>query len=595
MSHVYYKFKSQKDPSRVVFDGPAISVFDLKREIILLNKLGNGVDFDLSIYDESTNEGNANDSRKGFNALEYTDDNAMIPRATSIIVRRLPPAKPGKGNGAKYVSGSAAPSSRNSRNESFGKRTNEVTAKSSNSAISLVNSSVPGLTHQQPMPSSADDESAAIAMMMSAQSANWDTTQEKMAQANPIYYKHKKPTVPVPDKPPPTGYICHRCGNKGHWIQACPTNEDPNYDNKPRIKRTTGIPKTFLKKADKPVFDDDGEGKTNGVMLNADGEYVIVEPDSKSWATYQAKANASEGDIYFQPLPAEHKDWECQICGKMAKDATRTPCCKKVFCDECIQSALLESDFVCPGCGATEILLDSLKPDQEMRSDIAEYVKNWEEGRKSPTPPAEIKNVSTQIVQRQANRQEMSPPPSRKRSRSPSPIDDAGNKKLIIEESSSTPKSPLLPKSPATVPTVPPRSSTQSQQQPQQQQQQQQYQQQQQQQHQQQQQFNGMPPFMPGMPIPGMPFPPFPPDPFMMAAMGFGPPMPGMMPGMMPMPPMGPGMFPQQGYNQQMGNQMYGGDQNAYMRRPVNGRGMRRTQRGGGGNSKPQEDYKEII
>lgn len=57
MSHVYYKFKSQKNPSRVIFDGPGISVFDLKREIITLNKLGSGTDFDLSIYDESTNEG----------------------------------------------------------------------------------------------------------------------------------------------------------------------------------------------------------------------------------------------------------------------------------------------------------------------------------------------------------------------------------------------------------------------------------------------------------------------------------------------------------------------------------------------------------
>jgi len=583
MSHVYYKFKSQKDPSRVIFDGPSISVFDLKREIILLNKLGNGADFDLSIYDESTNEGNTNDSGKGFNGIEYTDDNEMIPRATSIIARRLPPSKPGKGNGAKYVSGSAVPSSRNSRNENFGKRTNQVTAKSSSSIVPMVISSIPGLAHEQPVPSSADNESAAIAMMMSAQSANWDSTQEKMAMANPIYYKHKKPLAAVPDKPPPTGYICHRCGNKGHWIQACPTNEDPNFDNKPRIKRTTGIPKTFLKKADKPVFDDDGEGKTNGVMVNADGEYVIVEPDSKSWATYQAKANASEGDIYSQPLPAEHSDWECQICGKMAKDATRTPCCKKVFCDECIQSALLESDFVCPGCGTNEILLDSLVLDQDMRLEIAEYVKNWEEGRKSASPPAEIKNVSTKIAKRQTNRQEMSPPPSRKRSRSPSLIDETSNKKLITEESSSSAsKSTLLPKSPATAPTVPTGPSNQLQQQ---------QQHQQQHQYQQQQQFNSMPPFMPGMPMPGMPFPPFPPDPFMMAAMGLGPPILGMM----PMPPMGPGMFPQQGYNQQMGNQMYGGDRSAYMRRPVNDRGMRRAQRGSGGHGRSQEDYKEII
>src|SRR5579859_7791031 len=279
MSHVYYKFKSQKDPSRVVFDGSGISVFDLKREIISLNKLGAGTDFDLSIYDESTNEGNG---VKGYGAdlTEYTDDNAIIPRATSIIVRRLPPSKPGKGNGAKYVSGSAS-TGRNPRSEIFGKKTNDITAKSSLPlAAPVVRSTM--LRRANTQPTSGDDESAAIASMMSAQSANWDSTQEKMAMANPVYNRYKKPLVAVPDKPPPQGYICHRCGEKGHWIQACPTNDDPNFDNKPRIKRTTGIPKTFLKKADKPVFDEDGEGKTNGVMVDADGEYVVVEPDSKS-------------------------------------------------------------------------------------------------------------------------------------------------------------------------------------------------------------------------------------------------------------------------------------------------------------------------
>ena len=580
MSHVYYKFKSQKDPSRVVFDGPAISVFDLKREIILLNKLGNGSDFDLSIYDESTNEGTptTNNSGHAIDETEYTDDNAMIPRATSIIVRRLPPSKPGKGNGAKYISGAAAPSSRTSRNENFGKKANEVTAKTSAPVQpTMVFSTIPGLANDEQQSANADDESAAIAMMMSAQSANWDSTQEKMAMANPVYNKHKKSLAPVPDKPPPQGYICHRCGEKGHWIQACPTNDDPNFDNKPRIKRTTGIPKTFLKRAEKPVFDDDGEGKANGVMVNADGEYVIVEPDSKSWATYQAKANTSDGDIYSLPLPDEHKDWECQICGKLVKDATRTPCCKKLFCDQCIQSALLESDFVCPGCGANEILLDDLIVDQDVRDQVVDYIKQWEEGRKSASP-SEIKNVLL-VKNRQSNSQEMSPPPpSRKRSRSATPSDDASNKKIILSEETSTPKSPTPMKSAPTGPAIPTGPNSMQQQQFLQQQF-----------NNQQQQFNNMPPFMPGMP--GMPFPPFPPDPFMMAAMGF-PPMPGMMP---PMPPMGPGMYPQPGYNQQMGNQMYGGDNSAYMRRPVNDRGMRRAQRGGGGNGRNQADYREVI
>ena len=54
-SSVFYKFKSQKDESRVTFDGTAISVFDLKKEIILANNLGKANDFDLYIYDASTN------------------------------------------------------------------------------------------------------------------------------------------------------------------------------------------------------------------------------------------------------------------------------------------------------------------------------------------------------------------------------------------------------------------------------------------------------------------------------------------------------------------------------------------------------------
>ena len=56
-SSVYFRFKSQKEPSRVVFDGTGISVFELKREIIALNHLGDGTDFELLISSEETNEG----------------------------------------------------------------------------------------------------------------------------------------------------------------------------------------------------------------------------------------------------------------------------------------------------------------------------------------------------------------------------------------------------------------------------------------------------------------------------------------------------------------------------------------------------------
>jgi protein MPE1 len=52
-SSVFFKFKSQKEPTRVEFDGTGISVFELKREIIIKSGLGDGTDFDLFITDDN--------------------------------------------------------------------------------------------------------------------------------------------------------------------------------------------------------------------------------------------------------------------------------------------------------------------------------------------------------------------------------------------------------------------------------------------------------------------------------------------------------------------------------------------------------------
>ena len=44
----------------MTFDGTHISVFDLKREIVLANKMGNGKDFDIKVYDNVNGEGESN-------------------------------------------------------------------------------------------------------------------------------------------------------------------------------------------------------------------------------------------------------------------------------------------------------------------------------------------------------------------------------------------------------------------------------------------------------------------------------------------------------------------------------------------------------
>ena len=66
-SFVFYKFKSQREPSRIAFDGTSITVFDLKKEIIAENKMGKGADFDFAIYHADTEEGR----RASFETLHH--------------------------------------------------------------------------------------------------------------------------------------------------------------------------------------------------------------------------------------------------------------------------------------------------------------------------------------------------------------------------------------------------------------------------------------------------------------------------------------------------------------------------------------------
>jgi protein MPE1 len=116
-SYIYYKFKSQKTEQKIAFDGTGITVFDLKKEIILSNNFGKASELDLLLFDSSEKGALTGDDlplrRSGsYLPSEYTDDTQIIPRSTSVIAKRMPASKPGKGNAALYVSGVSGPSAR---------------------------------------------------------------------------------------------------------------------------------------------------------------------------------------------------------------------------------------------------------------------------------------------------------------------------------------------------------------------------------------------------------------------------------------------------------------------------------------------------
>lgn len=178
----------------------------------------------------------------------------------------------------------------------------------------------------------------------------------------------------APDKEPPVGYICYRCGQKGHWIQNCPSNDDPQSQNTKRFVRVTGIPRTLLKTVDSPMT---GDGSSTGAMLTADGGFVMAVPDQRQWQKQAAvKTRNMDDNDDDSALP---QDLTCHICKKLVRDAVRVPCCDTAFCEECIQSYLLEHDFECASCESKVASFDKLVPAEDLRERAQKYLEQRKE------------------------------------------------------------------------------------------------------------------------------------------------------------------------------------------------------------------------
>lgn len=174
-SSVFFKFKSSKEPTIIKFDGTGISVFELKQEIINVSGLGDGTNFDLSIYNEETGEGMSGNpcgilhSFSVANKLqEYDDDTTIVPRATSVVARRLPASKPGHGRAARYISGKKPIQARNRTEASH--KSGVTASKMGSTGIAT------GLNEAQ-------TEEERIAAMFRAGGEQWEQQQQEMARS----------------------------------------------------------------------------------------------------------------------------------------------------------------------------------------------------------------------------------------------------------------------------------------------------------------------------------------------------------------------------------------------------------------------------
>ncbi|OVA05439.1 DWNN domain [Macleaya cordata] len=356
---VYYKFKSAKDYDSIPIDGHFISVANLKEKIFESKHLGRGTDFDLMVANAQTNE-------------EYLDEATLIPKNTSVLVRRVPgrprmtivtepeekktvenkveEAQPAKSSFT--VADSSVRLPEENEWDEFG---NDLYAIPE---VLPVQSSNPVM--DAPPPNKADEDSK-IRALIDTPALDWQRQTQDGFGAGRGYGRGMGGRMMGPGrgfgrgaglerKTPPPGYTCHRCKVPGHFIQHCPTNGDPNYDIK-RVKPPTGIPKSML-------------------MATPDGSYALP-----SGAVAVLKPNEAAFEKEIEGLPSTRSvsdlppELRCPLCKEVMKDAVLTSkCCFKSFCDKCIRDHII-SKLVCI-CGATNVLADDLLPNKTLRDTI---------------------------------------------------------------------------------------------------------------------------------------------------------------------------------------------------------------------------------
>ncbi|KAG8034371.1 hypothetical protein G9C98_007447 [Cotesia typhae] len=326
---VHYKFKTSLESHIVSFDGLNISVADLKKAIFHQKRFGKNADFDLLITNAETKE-------------DYTDDNILIPKNTSLIVARIPLTVQQKRSWNR------------SEPQSF---------------VNLKDDS--NLGHAVDLTRLDGSEEDKIRAMMTQSTQDYDPS-------NYMKIRGANQSGEVPPK-----YRCNKCHQPGHWIKNCPlgVNQEPI-----EIKKSTGIPRSFMVPVEGP--------SVPGAMMTPTGHYAVPAIDHQAYKEVKKERPPFSNDP--EPIvkkPEIPEDLLCNLCKDLLTDAVMIPCCGNSFCDECIRTLLLESeDHQCPDCPEKDISPENLIPSRFLRNAVMNF-KNETGYAKQQTYHSIQKNV----------------------------------------------------------------------------------------------------------------------------------------------------------------------------------------------------------
>ncbi|KAI3848778.1 hypothetical protein MKX03_011392 [Papaver bracteatum] len=282
-----------------------MSVLEIKDLIFQSKKFGHGKDFDLILTNPSTNE-------------DYTDDSILLPRNSSVIVRRIP-GLPGK---------SIVVKSKEQEKEKEDEKIKEICQQT----ISYVNVN--------------NGTTAVTSAHQRGFSNGYVGGRQAMGKRGGLDRRL-----------PPEGYTCHRCKVSGHYIQHCPTNGDPEYDVK-KLRPPTGIPKSMLAET------------ADGSYALPGGSVAVLKPNEVAFEKLvEGIPTISRRVIDIPP------ELHCPMCKDVMRFAVLTSkCCFQSFCDGCIRGNIISKSMCL--CGARGILVDDLISNKTIRDTVDRYIES---------------------------------------------------------------------------------------------------------------------------------------------------------------------------------------------------------------------------